>query len=183
MARTFCYTGTSRPWLCLILPRCAVLQRLRHKACTFTAPPQPCKLSNRWDCWRAIYPGGTEWRLGGRCSGSTGRHEAGEGSCACFIAEWQDSLEGAHDAKGKVQPSLMTSLHSPTPISTASSFLTLKRRKEEDPSLVLLMKHNSPSSSCPALWMKREDEPTTSPPLGLLGRVRRHCWHGFHRLT
>lgn len=28
----------------------------------------------------------------------------------------QDSLEEAHDAKGKVQPSPMISLHSPTPI-------------------------------------------------------------------
>lgn len=86
-----------------------------------------------------------------------------------LTTKWRESLEGAHDAKEKVQRSPMTSLLSPTPISTTSSFLTLKRRKEEDPSLVLLMKQNSLSSSCPVLWMKREDEPTTSPPLGLPG--------------
>lgn len=100
---------------------------------------------------------------------------------------WREPMEvvpwAMEVVPGKVQPSPMTSLHSPTPISAASSFLTWKRRKEEDPSLVLLMKQNSPSSPCPTLWMKREDKPTTSPPLGLPGRVRRHCWHGFHCLT
>lgn len=100
-----------------------------------------------------------------------------------LTAKWWDSVEGDHNAKGKVHPSPVTSLHTPTPSLTTFSFLTLKRRKEEDSSLALLMKQNSPSSSCPALWKKREDEPTASPPLGLLDSVRRHCWHGFRCLT
>lgn len=82
--RTICYTGTSRPWLCLMLPRCAVPQRSRHEACTFTAPPQCCKLSNRWDCCTATYSSSAKCRLEGRWSGPTGRYEAKEGSFPCF---------------------------------------------------------------------------------------------------
>lgn len=114
----------------------------RHKACTFTALLQPCRLSNRWDCWRSYMLAVPNEDLEGDALGQQENTRQEKGVLLVLITNWWDSLEGAHDAKEKVQLSAMASLRFLTPISLALSFPTSKRRNEEDPSLAL-MKQNS----------------------------------------